>query len=70
MGRRYDIIQTPKNIRRSDLPGSIEVSKPFMINDCLYVCERSDVVMKICVENGDKTTIPSSNKHFYVIRKL
>lgn len=71
MSRRYDIIQTPKNIKLSDLPQSIEVSKPFKINDGMYVCERSECgAMRVCESDGDKTTTPSPNKHFYVIRRL
>jgi hypothetical protein len=71
MSRRYDIIQTPRDIKQSDLPPKIEVRKPFKIRDAVYVLEESDAgSMKVCKKDGDTTSLPSPNKHFYVIRKL
>jgi hypothetical protein len=71
MGRRYDIIQTPRDIKQSDLPAKIEVNKPFKIRDTIYMLEKSDIRnMKVCGKDGSTTSSPSPNKHFYVLKKL
>lgn len=67
---REDIVQMPRDVVRGDLPAQIEAGKPFNVNGCLYVCERSGGSMKICAENGDKTSVPRMSRSFYVIRKL
>ncbi|KAF5140927.1 hypothetical protein AAJ76_1200018591 [Vairimorpha ceranae] len=67
MGRRFDIIQTPKDFNHTDLPSEITISKPFKINQDTYVCEKTSVDgFKIYNEKEDCGT----NKHYYVIRKL
>lgn len=71
MGRRYDIIQTPKDMSLSDLPKNIEVSKPFMVGEHMYVCEKTGVSgLKVCNEEDGKNVKSSPSKHYYVIRRL
>jgi hypothetical protein len=71
MSRRYDIVQTPKDISRSDIPPNIEISKPFKIRDSVYVVEKCDIgAMKVCEKDGERTSVPSPNKHFYIMKKL
>lgn len=71
MGRRYDIIQTPKELNIADIPKDIEVSKPFMARGAMYVCEETGVTgLKVGSENEDGTVRSTPSKHYYVIRKM
>lgn len=71
MGRRYDIIQTPKDIDFSSLPPKIEVNNPFMMGENRYVCEKIlSSPFRVGQEEDWKIEPPESNKHYYVIRKL
>lgn len=67
MGRRYDIIQTPKDINHSDIPEEITLSKPFMIEDKLYVCEKTEIDSLKIYKGSEQCGV---NKNYYVIRKL
>ncbi|KAH9412292.1 hypothetical protein HK407_01g01860 [Ordospora pajunii] len=67
----YDIVQTPNGILVSDLPGKMELDKPFEIDGQVYVCEKyGEEVMAVSeVENG-RSKMPTKCRSFYVVRRL
>ncbi|EOB11396.1 hypothetical protein NBO_53g0014 [Nosema bombycis CQ1] len=71
MGRRYDIVQTPKGIRLSDLPGDIKIGVPFGMNGEMYICEKTGVSgLKVCTEEENGRLQANASKHYFVIRKM
>lgn len=70
MSKEYDVVQIPRGIRHCDLPARIEVGKLFEIEGTMYVCEKgSDTKMKVCSEDGGRTTVPIEGRGLYVIRR-
>lgn len=68
----FDVVQLPRNLRREDMPDSMEVGRPFEVGGIKYVMaveSKSD--LRVCSKiDSSSTTVPQPSGSYYVVKRM
>ncbi|KAI5168505.1 hypothetical protein PAEPH01_0186 [Pancytospora epiphaga] len=72
MANIIDVIQCPHGLLIKDLPETMSLNTPFIVNEQQYVLSEGNTgdLMACDIEGGDITTVPKKCHRYYVIKRI